>query len=123
MNTMSGGMRIEQRDIVLALMPFSDLSDLKRRPCLVLSNSEFNKRPVGDIILCAITSNPQPTKYGISISNEDMERGFLKKPSKILPDALFTGEKNIITERKGKLSKEKFEKVIFILREIIEMDN
>ncbi len=44
----------EQGEIVLIPIPFSDLKSIKRRPVLVLSNSEYNRKTF-DIVVAAIT--------------------------------------------------------------------
>ena len=56
------GTRFEQGDILILPFPFSDLSSIKQRPVLVLSNSEYNKK-TEDIVTCGITSNPKGTSY------------------------------------------------------------
>jgi mRNA interferase MazF len=45
-----------QGEILLIPVPFSDLSSVKKRPVLVLSNSAHNSAS-RDIIVIAITSN------------------------------------------------------------------
>lgn len=45
-----------QGDILLIPIPFTDLSSSKRRPVLVISNSEY-------IIVAAITSNIEEKDY------------------------------------------------------------
>lgn len=47
-------MRYEQGDIVLIPFPFTDLSQTKKRPALVISNSTANQS--GDYLLMQITS-------------------------------------------------------------------
>lgn len=101
----SAGTNIEQRNIVLMPFPFSDLTSAKKRPALVISKTEFNKRSE-DVICCLITSNPA-AKSVIKITNKDMESGFLEFDSGIKSYRLFTVSKNIIYKVLGKLSKEK----------------
>ena len=43
-----------QGDVLLIPIPFSDLSSVKKRPVLVLSNDNYNK-VTDDIIVVAIT--------------------------------------------------------------------
>jgi mRNA interferase MazF len=43
-------------EIVLIPVPFSDLSSVKKRPVLIISNTSHNKTR-NDIIVVAITSN------------------------------------------------------------------
>ncbi len=115
----SAGTNIEQRSIVLVPFPFSDLSGGKKRPALVVSNAEFNKKSE-DVICCPITSNPA-AKYAIKITSKDMESGFLEFDSKIKPHRLFTVSKNIIYKILGKLNREKSSLVAKEISKLIEM--
>jgi len=64
----------KQGEIVLIPVPFSDLSSTKRRPVMILSNSEYNKL-TDDIIVAAITSNIRGMNREVIFDNEDMEVG------------------------------------------------
>ena len=39
---MTSGMSVNQRDIILMPFPFTDLSQIKRRPGMIISNHEYN---------------------------------------------------------------------------------
>ena len=104
---MNAGIHIKQRAIVLVLFPYSDLSDTKKRPVLVISNDRFNSRN-DDVICCLITSNPKDVQHGVYISKRDMEAGFLEFDSKIKPYRLFSVNKSIIYKTLGILSVEKY---------------
>lgn len=66
-----GKISIKQRDVVLIPFPFSDQSGNKVRPALVLSSNFFNSSSQ-DLIVCAITSNIDKSKFSILISKEDL---------------------------------------------------
>ena len=106
MSMTKGGTNIEQRSIILVPFPFSDLSSNKKRPALVVSNTEFNRKNE-DVVCCLITSNPM-AKDVIKITNSDMESGFLEFDSMVKPYRIFTASKNIVYKNLGKLKKEKF---------------
>ena len=72
------GMTPKQRDILLIPIPFTDLQSVKRRPVLVLSNDRYNKTSE-DILVAAITSNVQRTKYGLLLEASDVEGGRLQR--------------------------------------------
>ncbi|QLH09442.1 type II toxin-antitoxin system PemK/MazF family toxin [Candidatus Nitrosotenuis sp. DW1] len=46
-----------QRDVVLAPFPFSDLSQSKFRPAIIMSNNNYNRK-FQDFIAIPLTSNP-----------------------------------------------------------------
>ncbi|MCX6816104.1 MAG: type II toxin-antitoxin system PemK/MazF family toxin [Candidatus Aenigmarchaeota archaeon] len=101
----NAGTVVEQRSIILVPFPFSDLSSSKKRPALVISNTEFNKKNE-DVVCCLITSNPK-TENAIKITNKDMETGHLDFDSFVKPQRMFTVSKTIIYKTLGKLNKNK----------------
>lgn len=102
-------------DVVVIPFPFSDLSQSKRRPALVIAPLEGN-----DAILCQITSKNIRDTYAISIDDADFTSGSLRQPGNIRPNRLFTADSHIILYRVGSIKKEKLlqvaEKVIDIIK-------
>ena len=96
-------------DIVVVPFPFSDLTQSKRRPALVITVLEGD-----DIILCQITSQRVKDKYAVLIDDNDFSDGSLKQPSNIRPNRIFTADKNIILYRIGHLKPEKMNKIMCI---------
>lgn len=103
-------------DVVVIPFPFSDLSDSKRRPALVLANLEGR-----DLILCQITSQSVKDSYAIALINSGFKTGTLNLPSNIRPNRLFTAEKSMILRKVGKIKPELFDKVVSKLFNIIEV--
>jgi len=100
-------------DVLIVPFPFSDLSDSKRRPVLVIAT------PSGDdIILCQITSRHRNNNYVIELSDNDFEDGELKVESYIRPDRTFTAEKSLIQYKAGKVKKQKQKEVEEMLLKI-----
>ena len=116
---MNAGMTFNQRDIVLMPFPFTDLSDKKNRPALILSNQEFNTKNK-DIICCVITSNPRDYAKSIEIDNKDLETGYLLKGSKIKPNKIFTLSKNKIIKKLAILNLTKTKEAIKNLYSFLE---
>jgi mRNA interferase MazF len=114
---MIAGTSIKQREIVLMPFPYSDLSQSKKRPALVVSSDEFNESSP-DVICCSITSNPARERRTVEITNRDMESGFLEFESKIKPYHLFTVSKQRIYQSLGILRKTKFNDVISLLHTV-----
>ena len=68
-------------DVVVIPFPFSDLSQAKRRPALVLATLTGD-----DLILCQITSRSITDRYCIAIDMEDFLSGSLSQVSNIRPN-------------------------------------
>lgn len=54
----------KQGDILLILIPYSDLTSNKKRPVLVISNNLYNSK-ADDIVVAAITSNVKIKEYSV----------------------------------------------------------
>jgi mRNA interferase MazF len=94
-------------NVVVIPFPFSDLSDLKRRPALVLANLENN-----DILLCQITSQYKESKYVIPLKTTNFAIGTLPVNSYIRPERIFTADKSIILKTVGIVSDEILSKTV-----------
>jgi mRNA interferase MazF len=86
-------------DIVVVPFPFSDLSDAKRRPALVVATLAGD-----DVILCQITSQARKDVSAIALNIEELRGGTLNQQSNIRPNRLFTCDSGIILYRIGSLS-------------------
>lgn len=94
-------------DIVIVPFPFTDLTDSKRRPSLIIKVLESD-----DVILCPISSQKKKDKYAISINENDFEYGVLKQKSIIRANCIFTADKKLILYKVGKLNTSKLQVVI-----------
>ena len=101
-------------DVVVVPFPFSDLTQAKRRPALVISILEGD-----DLILCQITSQSIKDTYAIALNDKDFETGSLKQPSNIRPNRIFTADSHIILYKVGNLTVIKLNKIIEKVVEII----
>ena len=99
--------RFVKGDVVIVPFPFSDLTEVKRRPALVVA-----KLTGDDLILCQITSQAISDLYAVSFTNEDFINGGLNRNSNIRPNRLFTADKEIILYKAGQLRPEKLQEVI-----------
>jgi len=108
---MSGKVIYRQREIVLTKFPFSNLTDFKVRPVLVLSKDSYNRK-YADVIVCGISSNLEESEYGIVVSTENLEEGHLKITSKIRVDAITNIEQDIILKKIGRLKMTVFQEVL-----------
>ena len=104
------GIQFKQGEVVLVPMPFSDLSESKPRPALIISNDAHNSK-VDDIVVCGITSNIRDEEFSVIIEQKDMAEGILPFLSRIKVDKLFTLEKRIIKRKLGRIKPEVLAKV------------
>lgn len=102
-------------DVVVVPFPFSDLSQSKRRPALVLTILQGN-----DLILCQITSKNVKDDYAIAVEQNDFASGNLNQDSNIRPNRLFTADGQIVLYRIGNIKKIKLDLVIKKIIEIIK---
>jgi mRNA interferase MazF len=102
-------------DIVIVPFPFSDLTQAKRRPALVVANLEGD-----DLILCQITSKAIRDTYAIPIESADFETGSLNQASNIRPNRLFTADQGIILYKVGSLGPDKLKASIDKIIEILQ---
>lgn len=84
--------------VVLVRVPFSDLSNAKFRPGVVLANIDR-----GDHILCQVTSNRYADPDAIELSDKHFESGSLQRISYIRPGKVFTANDALIVRTNGHL--------------------
>ena len=65
---------MNQRDLLLVPFPFSDQSDKKVRPVIVISNNNFNSHSE-DVIVVGLTSNISKDRYTVDLNLNDLEEG------------------------------------------------
>ena len=73
------------RSVVLVPFPFSDLSESKLRPAMVLAEISRD-----DFVCCQVTSNPYADPNAVELTEEDFAEGTLKRVSYARPGKLFT---------------------------------
>lgn len=100
--------------MVVVPFPFSDLSNAKRRPAVVVAVLTGD-----DYILCQVTSQAKHDQYSVSLLDSDFETGGLKQPSYIRPNKLFTADKHIILYQAGQLKLEKLTEMVDMVVEIV----
>jgi mRNA interferase MazF len=76
--------------VVIVRFPFSDLSNSKKRPAVIVANAGR-----GDWILCQITSNPYADPNAIQLDSSDFLNGGLQIRSFVRPAKLFTANESL----------------------------
>ncbi len=107
---MKSGIIYKQGEILLVPFPFSDLTIIKKRPVLVLSQSLDNKNSE-DLITCGITGNLKDRKHAVLINNRNLQKGQLSVQSAIKVDKLFTIKQSIVVKKIARLNQDTFSKV------------
>lgn len=101
-------------DVVVVPFPFSDFTQAKRRPALVVVDLEGD-----DIILCQITTQLNKDKYSIIVDENDFKEGNLKQISNIRPNRIFTADTSIILYKVGTLKRRMIDRVVDKIIEIV----
>jgi mRNA interferase MazF len=101
--------------VVLVRFPFSDLSQSKLRPAVVLAEAGR-----GDWILCQITSNVFSDLLAVEISVDDFHTGALRVTSFARPAKLFTTNEALISSTVGDLELDKFDEILDAVIELFQ---
>lgn len=91
--------------VALVPFPFSDLSQAKLRPAIVLASVGR-----GDL-LCQVTSNAYGDDRAIPIASNDFADGELRVASFARPGKLFTAHETLIRMKAGQLTPGAFDRI------------
>ncbi|MDX1252034.1 MAG: type II toxin-antitoxin system PemK/MazF family toxin [Gammaproteobacteria bacterium] len=101
--------------VVLVPFPFSDLSQSKLRPAVVLADTAK-----GDWILCQVTSNAYADPLAVPLATGDFHEGTLRIVSYARPGKLFTANSDLLITEVGRLKQESFLKVVNAVIDLLE---
>lgn len=101
---------MRQQDLVWVHFLFSDLNQEKVRPALVVSNDAYNSANP-DVLVCAITSNPESSESKVPIHREDLRKGTLPVFSMARTDKLLSVEKKLIGQSFARLDHTAYDQV------------
>ena len=93
--------------VVLVPFPFSDLSQSKLRPAVVLADAGR-----GDWILCQITSKPYSDSRAVELDSGSFATGSLHMKSYARPSKLFTANQSLIVKKVGVLKDDALKQVV-----------
>jgi mRNA interferase MazF len=94
-------------DVVVVPFPFSDLTNAKRRPALVLARLDGD-----DVILSQVTSQTVKDRYAVELKVGDFADGGLNLTSNVRPNRVFTADTRIILYRVGSVKPAKLTEVV-----------
>jgi mRNA interferase MazF len=92
--------------VVLLPFPFSDLSQSKLRPALLVADASR-----GDWIACQITSNPYADAHSVAFADSDFISGGLQRSSHARPGKLFTAHSSLFSATAGTVADRKLDEV------------
>ena len=108
--------RFVKGDVIVIKFPFSDLSNTKKRPALIIT------KPLGeDILLAQITSKLNTNNFSVSINKKDFEKEYLLVESVVKLNRLFSADQSIIEYKVGRLTNKKMKEIETRLIQLIKM--
>jgi len=93
--------------VVLVPFLFSDLSESKLRPAVVLAEISRD-----DFVLCQGTSNPYADSHAVELTDEEFAEESLKRVSYARPGKLFTANLQLFEGEAGALKEEPRTKIV-----------
>lgn len=93
--------------VVLVPFPFSDLSQAKLRPAVVLADAGR-----GDWILCQLTSNPYGDSRAVHLTTSSFSSGSLRAESYARPGKLFTASGDLMVAEVAVLNADARQQVV-----------
>jgi mRNA interferase MazF len=109
---------MKQQELAWIKIPFSDFSQTKIRPALVISNNDYNSK-CEDIVICAVTSNLQKAAYSISLEQKDLVSGSLQIESRIKADKIMQIDKKLAIRAFAKINEKKFDETIAEIKKLL----
>ncbi len=108
---------LEQGDILLIPIPYTDLSSTKRRPVIVISNNAYNQK-TADIVVVAMTSNPQFVDYSFTINPSDLVKGQLNRPGQVRVDKIYALSQSIVVKTFGRVNSQTLDRIRNMLQDL-----
>ena len=110
--------KIKRGDEVLVEVVFSEGSDTKKRPALIISADDYNENRQ-EVIIVAITSNVKRILFGDTKIQNWKDAGLIY-PS-LVTGIIQTIKSNMITYKLGSLSKQDFQRVQANLKKSLKL--
>ncbi len=101
-------------EIAFLSFPFSDLTNSKLRPAVILADSGKN-----DFVLCQITSKAYADARAIEINAADFSKGSLRVTSYARPGKLFTANESLFVKLVGELGETSRKKIVEAISDLL----
>ena len=110
-----GSSPVTRGSVILVRFPFSDLSDSKRRPAVVLADVGR-----GDFVLAQVTSKPYADPDAVELTGASFARGGLSLTSYARPGKLFTANEALIAQEVGALTDAALDELVAAVFKLLE---
>lgn len=100
--------------VAVVRFPFSDLSNAKLRPAVVLADVGRD-----DFVLCQVTSKSYADPGAIQVTDDSFSSGGLRHTSYVRPGKLFTANRDLVAATAGQLTEEARIEVIEAVIELL----
>jgi mRNA interferase MazF len=111
-------MKYKQGDIILLPYPYTDLSNTKQRPAVIISKDSVNKQ---NYIVAKITSVIRGDKFSFPIASTDIDRE-LKYESEVRTNEVFTVSTAIIIKKFASFKKEPLKRLTENIKDNISVE-
>jgi mRNA interferase MazF len=101
--------------VVLVPFPFSDISQSKLRPAIVLASGDRD-----DWVLCQVTSKPYGDRRALELRDADFVVGGLRVSSFARPAKLFTAHQCLFVAEVGKLNQQAMDRIVAAVTRVIQ---
>jgi mRNA interferase MazF len=110
---------LKQGDIVIVKFPFTDGSEFKKRPALIISNNLVNV--TGDFLLIQITSKKHKDELSLTINKNDCSVDLPLK-SYIRTHKIFTVNESLISSKLSSVTSAFLKNVVSRINHLIETE-
>lgn len=111
-------MKYKQGDIIFIPFPFTDLSNKKQRPAVIVSKDSIN---YPNYIVAKITSVIRNDKFSFKINSFDIDRELVKE-SEVRINEIFTVHESIIIKKFSSFKKEPLKILLEKIKENFSSD-
>lgn len=111
-------MRYSQGDIILLPYPFTDLSNTKQRPAVIISKNSVNS---DNYIVAKVTSVIRNDRFSFPIHPDEIDRE-LRYKSEVKTNELFTIHHSIVLKRFASLNRDALSRLTDLIKENISIE-
>jgi mRNA interferase MazF len=109
----------KQRDIIMIPFPYTDLTETKQRPAIIVSNNNYNDT-LDDVVVCAVTSKFQRDEFCIELLDTNLDYGKLPEVSFVKAHKLLTIHKSKIIKKYSRVKEDYFSTIQDRIADLIE---